>query len=141
MRIHAVLMAIMAGTAQAASSGPGWHETTFYEAYIEPIFWMGGTTLGIGVFGALLLSPFYYQYKKRKVELNQPDYRFRDYFKWLFEGILGDITRMVLIIAGIAICIALCVALVWGTNAAIDAMTVKGLLIFIAIMLVILVVK
>lgn len=136
-----MLMAMMAGTAEAASSGPGWHETTFYETYIEPIFWIGGAALGVCAFWALLLSPFYYQYKKRKVELNQSDYRFRDYFKWLFEGLLGDITRMVLIIAGIAICIALCVVLVWGANAAMDAMTVKGVLIFIAIMLVILVAK
>lgn len=61
--------------------------------------------------------------------------------KWLFEGLLGDITRIVLIIAGIVICIILCVALIWGVTAGINAMTIKGLLVFIAIMLVILVAK
>ena len=123
------------------------HDTTFYEAWGWLIFAIpfGVCLIVCVVFGVRWL----FQYTIKKGELGTPgNYAFKDYLKWLFEGIGHDIwaflrviLKVVLIIAAIVAGIAL-LYLLWSAIASgIDHMSVKGVLVIITVLLILILFK
>jgi hypothetical protein len=93
----------------------------------------------------VLLTILWFQYNNRKGELGTPDnYTFKDHLKWLFEGIGHDVWAFLRVIFIIAAVIAgfVLLYLVWSAiSSGINQMSVKDVLVVIAVLLVLLLFK
>lgn len=108
----------------------------------------------VGLFIAICALPgsviyvFWRQYKNRKHELGATNYTFKDYIKWLYEGIWGDlwsflkvVILIAVVIAGIALVIAAIYLVFVAISSGIEQISVKGVLVIIAILLVLILLK
>ncbi|NTV48123.1 MAG: hypothetical protein HGB32_03640 [Geobacteraceae bacterium] len=121
-------------------------ETTFYDGWVETLTI---SVIVLSLFATILLFGLWWQYRNRKKEPDTPSgYTFKSYVKWYFDGFGGDVFKVlkwgitvVLVIVAIAAAIIF-IPLAWGAiTAGIDAISVKGILIVIAVLLTLIVLK
>lgn len=121
------------------------HDTTF----IDDLGFYLVLSLALCSLPGGLIAALWVQYKNRKKELGIPNnYTFKNYLKWLFEGIWSDLWKFlrmllltILVIAGILLTIALIYLVFVAISSGIDQLSVKGVLVIIAALLVLIYLK
>ncbi len=122
------------------------HDTTpeeVWNSWISLITDFAVVLFGVCCVVGLLIAPLWFQFKNRKREIGAPEnYTFKNHIKWLFEGIWGDLWKFMLNIlkfVGIIVGIALAIAIIYLTfnaiSSGINQISVKGVLIIIAVLL------
>lgn len=121
------------------------HDTTFYES----LGWLIFVPLVVIALIGFFIGPLWVQFAITKREPGtSKNFTFKNYLKWLFEGIVGDTWKFLKVtfrVAAVAVGIVVLFVMlyfIWNAiTSGIDQLSVKDVLIFIAILLVLLLFK